>query len=119
MGGGRRHSIRVLGRVIRPPFTRVQVSGTSMLPTLHAGDRLLVRRTRRVRPGDLVVVPDPREPTRVLVKRVRAIRVHGIEVAGDNPGASTDSRTFGVVPRRSLVGRAVYRYAPARRSGRL
>jgi nickel-type superoxide dismutase maturation protease len=97
----------------------VEVAGTSMLPTLQPGDRLLVRRGRRARPGDLVVLPDPRDAARVLVKRVRATRTHGVEVAGDNLGASTDSRTFGVVPRSSVLGRAVYRYAPADRAGRL
>jgi signal peptidase I len=35
------------------------VDGRSMEPTLHAGDRLLVRRTRRVRAGQIVVVEIP------------------------------------------------------------
>ena len=41
-----------------------------------------------------------------------------LEVAGDAREHSTDSRAFGPVPRGSIVGRAVYRYAPAGRSGR-
>lgn len=63
---------------------------------------------------------DPRLPERILVKRVGAVdRGAGtLEVLGDAPGASTDSRSFGPVPRSSLVGRAVYRYAPVGRSGR-
>ena len=32
-------------------FTRVAVEGSSMAPTLLAGDHLLVRRTRRARPS--------------------------------------------------------------------
>jgi hypothetical protein len=39
-------------------------------------------------------------------------------VAGDAREHSTDSRAFGPVPRSSIVGRAVYRYAPVGRSGR-
>jgi nickel-type superoxide dismutase maturation protease len=100
-------------------ISRVVVAGSSMAPTLLPGDRLLVRRTRRVRPGDLVVVPDPRAPDRVVVKRAAAVGGETVTVAGDNPGASTDSRTFGPVPRSSVRGRAVYRYAPADRIGRL
>lgn len=98
---------------------RVVVAGTSMVPTLLPGDRLLVRRTRRVRPGDLVVVPDPRLPDRVMVKRAARVDDGEVELVGDNQGASTDSRTFGWVPLRTVRGRAVYRYAPPERAGRL
>jgi nickel-type superoxide dismutase maturation protease len=98
---------------------RVVVAGTSMAPTLLPGDRLLVLRTRRVRPGDLVVVPDPRAPERVVVKRAVAVDGGRVELGGDNPEASTDSRVFGPVPRATVQGRAVYRYAPPDRSGRL
>ncbi|HEX2064345.1 MAG TPA: S26 family signal peptidase, partial [Acidimicrobiales bacterium] len=51
---------------------RVEVQGDSMRPTLLAGDRLLVLRLGPVRPGDLVVVADPRQPDRRMVKRVAA-----------------------------------------------
>ncbi len=89
-----------------------------MRPALAPGDRLLVVRGRRPRPGDVVAVDDPRRAGRVLVKRVVAVHPGGeLTVAGDNPGASTDSRTFGCVT--SLRGRAVYRYAPSHRMGRV
>jgi nickel-type superoxide dismutase maturation protease len=96
----------------------VVVDGESMQPGLSPGDRLLVL-PLRPRVGDVVALRDPREPSRVLVKRVVAIDVDGIDVRGDNRNASTDSRTFGRVPRDRLLGRAVYRYAPATRAGRV
>lgn len=99
------------------PVRRVAVEGESMLPALGPGDRVIAVRPVRPRPGDLVVVRDPRHPDRLLVKRVAAVGRDGITVLGDNPGASTDSRAFGPVPR--VWGRAVYRYAPAQRAGRL
>jgi len=40
-------------------------------------------------------------------------------VLGDNRAWSTDSRSFGPVPRRAIVGRAWRRYAPAGRQGRV
>jgi hypothetical protein len=40
-------------------------------------------------------------------------------VLGDNPAASTDSRTFGAVPLAALCGRCVHRYAPIDRAGAL
>jgi nickel-type superoxide dismutase maturation protease len=100
---------------------RVAVRGASMVPALWPDDRLVLIPAWRLRQGDVVAVADPRRTDRLLVKRVaRVDRQAGlVTVLGDNPDASTDSRHFGPVPRRSVVGRAVYRYAPAGRAGRL
>ena len=103
-------------------FTRVEIVGDSMLPTLEQGDRLVVLRfghRRRLRLGDLVTVRDPREDghRRVLVKRVADVDREGVELTGDNPEASTDSRSFGRVPLGSVTGKVLYRYAPAPRAG--
>lgn len=88
-----------------------------MLPTLQPGDRLVVSRHRRPRPGDLVAVRDPRQPARLLVKRVASIDGNRVDIRGDNPRASTDSRTFGPLPTADVVGIVVRRYAPASRAG--
>ena len=98
---------------------RVQVSGDSMRPGLQPGDRLLVVRARRLRSGDIVAVADPRQPARIVVKRVAIVGPDSVTVLGDAPDASTDSRTFGPVPRRLVQGRAVYRYWPEHRRGRI
>ena len=98
---------------------RLEVTGHSMRPTLEPGDRLLLLRTRRFREGDLVVLPDPREPRRMVVKRIVAAAPDGLTVRGDNVAASTDSRQFGVVPLASVRGRVVYRYFPDSRRGRI
>jgi signal peptidase I len=89
-----------------------------MRPALEHGDRLLVLRLRP-RVGDVVALSDPRAPARTIVKRVAHIDRDEITVLGDNAGASTDSRTFGPVPRTAILGRVVYRYAPAARAGRV
>ncbi|MEU0569598.1 S26 family signal peptidase [Nonomuraea sp. NPDC005983] len=46
---------------IRRNYLVATVEGPSMEPTFHSGDRLLVRRAKRVRTGQIVVVriPDP------------------------------------------------------------
>jgi nickel-type superoxide dismutase maturation protease len=98
---------------------RVVVEGTSMLPTLAPGDRLLIRRVARPAPGDLVALADPRLPARLLVKRVAVVDGDRVALRGDNPARSTDSRVFGTVPMTSLRGRVVRRYAPAGRRGRV
>jgi nickel-type superoxide dismutase maturation protease len=96
---------------------RVVVEGRSMEPTLAPGDRLLVARAHRLHAGDVVAVRDPREHRRVLVKRIAAVLEDGIVLRGDNPGASTDSRTFGPVPPKAVVGRVIRCYAPPWRAG--
>ena len=79
------------------PLGRVVVEGGSMRPVLEPGDRLLLVRRRRYPPGAVVAVADPRDG-RLLVKRVAAVTPEGrLVVAGDEPEASTDSRTFGPV----------------------
>ena len=71
--------------------------------------------------GDLVLVPDPREPARLLVKRVAEVHDGGREliVAGDARDASTDSRAFGSVTASTVQGRPWFRYWPLRRIGRV
>jgi nickel-type superoxide dismutase maturation protease len=104
---------------------RLSVEGPSMLPTLYPGDRLLAVRLPfawPLRVGDLVVLWDPHggpDGGRLVVKRVAGVvdRGAGIEVRGDNPPASTDSRTYGPVDRHLVLGRVVYRYGPAERAG--
>ena len=107
-----------IARGLTRPAQRVHVAGRSMLPALAPGDRLVVVRRRRIRPGHIVAVGDPRTG-RVLVKRVAALDGGGVTVVGDNLAESTDSRTFGPVSRPAVLGVAVYRYAPAARAGRL
>jgi len=101
----------------------VEVQGGSMAPSLRAGDWLVIeRRTyerRAPRVGEVVLAPDPRDPSRELIKRVAAVDVEAgtVELRGDAPDASTDSRDFGAVPTSSVQWRAVARYWPADRVG--
>ena len=98
---------------------RVEVRGDSMRPALEPGDRLVVVRGRRPRPGQVVAVADPRQPGRVVVKRVADVSAAGVVVLGDNSAASTDSRHFGPVATAAVRGRVVYRYWPESSRGRL
>ena len=61
-----------------------------------------VRRWRPVRVGDVVVVRDPRDPSRWLLKRCAAKSGGCLELRGDNVEASSDSRDFGAVASRGV-----------------
>jgi hypothetical protein len=67
----------------------------------------------------MVVIDDPELPGRALVKRVSRLGVGWLEVSGENETESRDSRSFGALPRASVLGKVVYRYHPPERSGRL
>ena len=66
-----------------------------------------------------MTVPDPRDASRTVVKRVASVSGDGVVVVGDNPSQSTDSRAFGSVPAASVRGRVVYRYHPDHRRGQV
>jgi nickel-type superoxide dismutase maturation protease len=105
-----------VSRVIEFFVRRVSVEGTSMAPTYRPGERLTaLRRWRGVRPGDVVVVRDPRDSTRWLLKRCVARRGGMVELRGDNAAASTDSRDFGPVPSRDVAWLVVGSQQRARR----
>ena len=98
----------------------VEVRGRSMAPTLLPGERLVVERLQRSpRVGDVVLAPDPREPSRELVKRITAVDAVGVRLRGDNPAFSTDARVFGTISAESVRWRVVGRLWPVRRAGRI
>jgi nickel-type superoxide dismutase maturation protease len=97
---------------VRWPYGRVEVAGRSMVPALRPGEWYVVRWGGRVRCGDVVVARRPDRPDLLLVKRALRRTAGGWWVEGDNPAASDDSRLFGPVPDRLLLGRVVVRYWP-------
>ena len=71
------------------------VRGTSMLPTLVDGDRLLVRYGASACAGALAVVVLPGGV--LAVKRLALREPAGWWVERDNPSEGTDSRSVGVI----------------------
>jgi nickel-type superoxide dismutase maturation protease len=108
--------------VLARRLARVEVTGPSMRPSLEPGDRLVVMVAPRwwtPRAGHVVAVGGPPPHRRLLVKRVARVEGARVHVHGDDLEHSTDSRSFGPVPRAAVVGPAVYRYWPPDRAGRL
>src|SRR5208282_4315035 len=93
------------------PLLRVKVAERSMEPALRPGDWLLVRRTRRIRPGQIVLARHPDQPGLLIVKRAALRTEGGWWLDSDNPGAgAVDSRRFGAVPVPLIEGHVLGRY---------
>lgn len=96
----------------------------SMEPAVLRGDRVFADKTayHRMPPkrGDIIVFVYPDDRSKVFMKRIEALPgdeivtlnggketvPHGmVYVLGDNQGQSVDSRTFGFVPLRDVIGK--------------
>ncbi|MBI3335679.1 MAG: S26 family signal peptidase [Candidatus Portnoybacteria bacterium] len=102
---------------------RFIVSGSSMEPTFHQGDRLwvsnipflhghinkFVSRKLEIKRGDVVVLSHPFR-NKLILKRIERILPDAYEVAGDNPFESEDSRSFGAIKKEQIVGKVLFRY---------
>jgi nickel-type superoxide dismutase maturation protease len=111
-------------RLRRSWDARVAIEGRSMQPALEPGDWLLVDpdayTQRSPEAGDLILAPDPRQSDLLLLKRVGSVDADGrLELLGDAPDASTDSRTFGSIDPATVQGRPWFRYWPLDRAGRV
>lgn len=86
------------------------VKGQSMKPFCQEGDFVLVNRMSylfsRPKIGQLVVLKDPRDFSRHIVKRIAVVKDSLLWVEGDNKEKSTDSRHFGWVGRNMILGQA-------------
>jgi len=111
--GVRRSLLRVKGLSMRPTLRDGDLVATVPLPPIRGEGPLHGRawetRRRLVRPGAIVVIAEPGNEDHLIIKRVATITPEGVDVIGDDPGWSIDSRTFGTVPhrdvRRLVVGR--------------
>ena len=91
-------------------FSYFIVKEQSMEPSCREGDFVLVNRMSylfsRPKVGHIVVLRDPRDSSQHIVKRITVIKDSFIWVEGDNKEKSTDSRNFGWVNVKALLGQA-------------
>lgn len=97
------------------PWQLVRVAGPSMAPALRTGDRVIVRRGARVRPGDIVLARFADLPGTWVVKRAARPAPSGGSgwiVESDNTYAGGDSSVHGPA---EVSGRAVLLLRAGRR----
>ena len=145
------------------------VSGSSMEPNFHTGERILIDKIspyyQPFKRGEIVVLTPPEEDGKHFIKRIigipgdiikindckvyisngtdrfrlvepylsqdlctgggiaikegRSLRIGEGEylVLGDNRAASVDSRFFGFVPKKDIIGRVIFRFWPLDKLG--
>ena len=89
--------------MIRALFAR-RVVGSSMWPALAPDDIVIASGLIKPKVGEVVVA---RIGGRDIIKRVAAVSARGYWLLGDNRSQSTDSRIYGFVPRRNILGTAI------------
>ncbi len=72
-----------------------------MLPTLRPGQVVVFTRSRKPGVGDIVMIT---HEGLEKIKRIARAEPGRIYVLGDNPAASTDSRTFGWLGEEHIIG---------------
>lgn len=92
------------------PLARYKVYGDSMIPTLKEGHEVICYRwayskEKLPKVGDIVVA---KIKDIEIVKRVQFVREDSVYLRGDNEKESTDSRNFGWINLRQIVGKAIW-----------
>jgi len=80
-----------------------------MVPTLVPDDCVLVRYGTDYSVGDVIVFT---RDENTEIKRIERIEEDGLYVVGDNDLVSLDSRSYGLIPRDTVLGRAIARLWP-------
>lgn len=92
------------------PVFKYIVRGESMEPTYKEGDAVLVNRLaflfKKPKIGDVIVLSNPKKNI-IVIKRIYKISSKGYFVVGDNKNESTDSRHFGWIFKKEIIGKVM------------
>lgn len=93
------------------PIYKYQITGESMAPTFKNGEIVFANRFaylfQKPKLGEIIAIKDPRDG-KVLIKRIKKIDNKKIFVIGDNKVHSTDSREFGMIEQKDIIGKVIY-----------
>lgn len=86
-----------------------RVVGRSMSPRLDPGKLVIATpRWRRLKPGQVIILEHEGKEKIKRIERVDSPDARKLFVIGDNMPASTDSRHFGWISRREVLGRVLW-----------
>ena len=90
-----------------------KVEGDSMLPVLKQGDLVLVNPHAALEIGDIVVARHPFKKSVNIIKRVAEILPNERYILlSDNLQESSDSRAFGAIAAKDILGKAEAKIKP-------
>ncbi len=81
-----------------------------MKPTYRPGSILIIINSKLyqiIQKGDVIVLKDPRN-NKLILKRINKIEDKKYFVLGDNKNESTDSRVFGYITRKNIIGKVIF-----------
>jgi phage repressor protein C with HTH and peptisase S24 domain len=91
---------------MRSPLTIRRVVGDSMLPVLSPGSLIVATGFyAHLKKGDIVIF---RHHGIDKIKRIEDIRGQEFYVLGDNASDSSDSRTFGWIPKSTIKAKVIW-----------
>ena len=77
-----------------------------MLPTLKDGDIVIIKAVINPVENNIVLANHPYKQSVKIIKRISKIDENGnCFLLGDNPDESTDSRTFGAISSKNILGK--------------
>lgn len=85
----------------------LKVSGHSMEPYLHEGNRVIAIGHLPYKKGDVVIA---KKDSKLFVKRISKIFGDKVIVLGDNLRDSFDGRYFGEIKKHDIIGKVVFKF---------
>lgn len=86
------------------------IEGDSMAPALEDGDYVFINPRAKLRVGDIALARHPFKQSVMIIKRIAEISPEGnYFLVGDNAPGSSDSRGFGAISAKDIIGKAVCR----------
>jgi phage repressor protein C with HTH and peptisase S24 domain len=82
-----------------------RIVGESMAPTLKANQIVIAIRTKKYKPGQIVIA---KQSNREVIKRLRLAGNGDYLLFGDNSLKSSDSRQYGPIKAKNIMGRVLF-----------
>ena len=93
------------------PIRKFKISGHSMEPLLKADDKVLASYIpyffSNPKIGDLIALISP-TTQKTLIKRIKEVENDSYFITGDNANDSHDSRSFGWIRKKDIIGKVIY-----------
>lgn len=91
------------------PVFKYKIEGHSMSPTFQDQQKILVNRLvylfKKPQIGDIIAA---KIDGKIFIKRINRIKKEQYFLSGDNPNDSFDSKKFGSILKKQIIGKVIY-----------